>query len=347
MSDSPGVSAQGETLSDQARRLRQQLARLEALRNKAEQHDHLSTADEVNLRTVRQMEARIREDLRAVEMLEADADAEFTLAGDPVYGHEVSAKFLGDFLRSLQDLVYATTQVVVGQPTSRAPVRGDIIATSRLTVLPQFVAGSFGFRVRLPREEELGLLPGSLEANREALRLVGDILGDRLADEELATRLSHSRVRSHYAKLMSLLAEENADIVVRTRANPSGSKIQARRARERREWLNLLQMTTRAVTLEGRLVGGSIERRRFELAAEDGIDYAGTISEQAAEEMRHLHWGDSVRARLEVTTQEHEDVAGEPAERYHAKSFTLLPALPESGSHDQAFRCGDGDNDQT
>lgn len=313
--------------------IRRQMAEAEALCQEFEQAGELDFASAATLQSIRNLRLRMQEELRAAEMLESGADAEFSLDGDPVQGHQVAAGFLGDFLRSVQDLVHAVAQVVVGQPTRRAPVPGSIVASSRLSVLPDFVPGSFGFRVRLPREDELELLPGALDENRRAMALVGDIVGDRISEESLAELLSHSRVKSHYGRLVALLSAQNADVCVRTRANPHGSRVSAKRARERREWLDLLQTTTRTVTLEGRLVGGSIERRRFELVAQDG-SYAGTVSEQAAGQMQRLHWGDSVQALLRVTTVEHEEMAGEPTEQYHAESFVRPAAASElTGKH--------------
>lgn len=321
--------------------IRRQLADADALCQEFEQAGELDFASAATLQSVRNLRQRMQEELRAAEMLESGADAEFSLDGGPVQGHQVAAGFLGDFLRSVQDLVHAVAQVVVGQPTGRAPVPGSIVASSRLSVLPDFVPGSFGFRVRLPREDELELLSGALDDNRRAMALVGDMVGDRIPEESLGELLSHSHVRSHYGKLVALLSAQNADVCVRTRANPHGSRVSAKCARERREWLDLLQTTTRTVTVDGRLVGGSIERRRFELVAEDG-SYVGTVSEHAAQQMQQLHWGDTVQAHVQVTAVEHEEVAGAPVEQYHAESFgqPSVAAEPTPSGGGRKFRFG-------
>jgi hypothetical protein len=72
--------------------------------------------------------------------------------------------------------------------------------------------------------------------------------------------------------------------------------------------------------LEGVLTGGSIANNKFELQV-DGETYKGSVSEQAKEQMRDLHFGDHVSAVIEETTLTAEDGQMEGSITHHLMSI--------------------------
>ncbi len=273
-------------------------------------------------------ERELLDEKHAAELLASNADAEVSLEGDATARHEVPAGLLGDFLRFLQSLVSAVAQVRAGRPTSRAPIRHDILAEHRLLVQPAFQATSFGVRLRLPTREELGQLIETDAA--ETVGMVCAALDPTAPSDELADLLGNPRVKTHYQKLMDLLAKQNIGVVARTRARPRGVRIRPEQARSRLEWLALLQVSEETIQRHGLLVGGSIERDRFELKCEDET-LSGTITDAARAQMERVHLGQPVTASIRVRTVEHEEVSSEPSVTYVAEGFWPADETPATG----------------
>lgn len=263
-------------------------------------------------------ERELLDEKHAAELLASNADVEVSLEGDATTAHEVPAGLLGDFLRFLQALVSAVGQVRAGRPTSRAPISRDILAEHRLLVLPSFQPTSFGVRLRLPTREELGQLIETDAA--ETVSMVCAAMDPSAPSDELADLLGNPRVRTHYQKLMDLLAKQNIGVVARTRARPRGVRLRPEQARTRLEWLALLLVTEETIQREGVLVGGSIERDRFELRCE-GDTLQGAVTASAREQMERLHLGQRVTARIRVRTVEHEEVSTDPSVTFVAEAF--------------------------
>ncbi|MCC7495094.1 MAG: hypothetical protein IT204_22290 [Fimbriimonadaceae bacterium] len=271
-------------------------------------------------------ERELLDEKHAAELLASTADAEVSLEGDATAGHEVPAGLLGDFLVCLQKLTYAVAQVRAGRPTSRAPIRRDTVAEHRLLVQPAFQATSFGVRFRLPTREELGQLVDTDAA--ETVGMVCATLDPAAPSDDLAELLSNPRVKSHYHKLMDLLARQNIGVVARTRSRPAGVRLKPDQARGRLEWLVLLQVREEVIQQDGRLVGGSLERDRFELRCQDGT-LVGAVTAAAKAQLQGLHLGQAVTARIRVRTVEHEEVSTEPTVSYLAEDFRpLQPPAP-------------------
>src|SRR5438093_1067377 len=77
--------------------------------------------------------------------------------------------------------------------------------------------------------------------------------------------VSHPRINKHYYEFLEALAKQGANVRLRTRGNPFGVRVSARQARDRVDWLDLLQVEEETLSLPGTLVGGSVESGRFEL----------------------------------------------------------------------------------
>jgi len=159
---------------------------------------------------------------------------------------------------------------------------------------------------------------------KSVLQLTCDAL-TQIDDAQLAELLSHSRTRGSFSAIVSLLVKNNVDVAVRNRWHPRAATLLSQRARERLDWLRLLQVSEETIEVVGQLVGGSIEKLRFELiVGEESL--SGSILESAATQLRQFHFGDRVQAKIRVITTEHEEALLEPAVSYRAESFSLPPA---------------------
>jgi hypothetical protein len=298
--------------------IEEQLRDLSHVLDAARTYGTPDAASEFGLASLIGHQQELLDEKRAAQLLASAADAEVVLEGDVTAEHEVPAGLLGGFLTHLQKLVYALAQVRTGHPTSRAPVRRDTAAEHRLLVQANFQPGSFGLRLRLPTYDELGQLFDS-DAS-ETLEMVCAALDPAAPSGHLAALLGHARVKAHYQNLMELLAKQDVGVVARTRSRPVGVRLRPTQARERLDWLDLLQVSEEEILRTGTLVGGSIERDRFELKCEDET-LSGTVTEAARAQMQRFHLGDAATVRIRVRTVEHEEVSAEPSVSYLAVEF--------------------------
>jgi hypothetical protein len=282
------------------------LADLAKVKGTAEAFGPRDFASRTALEGLRGHEEELREELRAAEMLESGSDLELVFAGDPVRGHLIQAGFLGNFLNKIQQLVNALARTTAHPPGPR-----NVVAENRLMVCgwaPPFVV-----RLRLPTREELGQTEEP--ASPSVLDALADVLGQHDPSENTVRLVSQPGVRNHYRQLLEVVAKQGASIRYRTRRHPYGDTLDARQARERVEWLDLLQATEERLTLSGTFVGGSIESARFELKVGEDL-YRGKVSEGAKHQLKRLTLGSPVEAELRVATMTPEEGAFEPATAY-------------------------------
>ncbi|MCX7011168.1 MAG: hypothetical protein NTW86_01140 [Candidatus Sumerlaeota bacterium] len=330
MADSASVMQASSPRS--SRIIREQLADLASVKKETLAYGTPDFASRMGRESILRHEAELQEELRAAELIESGANLEIGVEGEPVEGNAIHAAFLGRFLSTLQNLGNAVAQVLTSEPTSRSSVPRNIIAENRLAVLPGFLPGSFRFRFRLPTKEDLSQM--FEPASTTVLEAVGRMLEPGRTDSETVRILTHSRVKSHYTRLLDLLAKQGASIDYRTRPNPYGVKISTPQVRERIDWLDLLQAKEESSEFAGVLVGGSIESKHFELRVGEQV-IRGEVSEGVIEQMRSLKWGDTVVARLKVTTFEHEEGVAPPsisylAEDIHKADGALTNGAPQS-----------------
>ena len=113
--------------------------------------------------------------------------------------------------------------------------------------------------------------------------------------------VQHARLKTHYLALNELLAKANSNLCVRTRACPWGRRLAANDARHRMTWLESIELTEEETTVHGMLVGGSVEYDRFELSAGKDL-ITGRIASSARADLRQLHFGEEVTARVKQLT---------------------------------------------
>jgi hypothetical protein len=289
--------------------VRNQLAELAVVLRAAEGYGSADFASRMGLDSIYHHQRTLQSELKAADMLESGADVELVLDGDPVADHSVQAGFLGNFLATVQHLVNAIAQAMTSTPTARARLPRNIVVENRLMVTAGFIPSSFGIRCGLPTRESLGQF-FELDA-RSVVESVSELLKDDLPSDELASLVSHGRVKKHYFELLNMLAKNGASVRIRTRQNPYGSELHTKQARERVEWLELLLADEERINYSGVLIGGNIETGRFELKVGDDT-ISGKASDEAKNQLREITFGAYVEAEVRVTTMSHEEGAFEP-----------------------------------
>ncbi len=255
-------------------------------------------------------------------MLESGSAAELAFDGDPVQGHAIQAAFLGVMLTKVQQLVNAVAQAMIGVPTAVAPLPRNIVAENRL-IVTGWVPSSFAVRFRLPTREELGQLMDT--ESQAVLDALAELLGGQSLSQKAVEWVSLPRVKKHYSEILETLAKQGASLRLRTRTKSlrrGGWATQG--ARDRVEWLDLLQITESTLTVFGVLVGGNVESGRFELKAEDEV-FRGRTTETAKNQMKQIKFGAAVQADLRVTTMAHEEGATEPTTSYVLQTIQSQP----------------------
>ena len=248
------------------------------------------------------------------------SDILLAIDGDPVSGHAVQAGFLGTILAKAQSLINALAQATEQRPTERGNIPNNIISDYKLMVSGVFQS-SFGLQLRLPTEHELNRL--RVNHSDVVLDQFCKLINPDLEQAELAQIVSSPRVKTHYLGLIEAVGKGGAKLLARTPRIRRGFRLNASQARDRATWMNSFSAETETVTLDGLLTGGSIANNKFEFQVDDET-YKGSISAQAKDQMRNIHFGDRVRATIEETTMTAEEGQLEGAVTHHLRSIELI-----------------------
>ena len=249
-------------------------------------------------------------------------DVEFLFGGDPVLGHAIEISFLGQFLYSLQNTFNALGQWRADSASQFGRVQQNIIDNNRLLLAATF-PGSFGAGLSVISDAQKSEQNGDLslfederipsetgELPEDLLEILQQLLDGNAGKAALLEALTQPRVKTHYQKLIELVVKRGVELQFSTRARPQAVRISTEQARARLSWLENLQTKEDVQTLEGVLVGGSIERDRFELKQADEL-IEGRMTAEAARSFRRLSWGAQVRATVRVTTSANDETATE------------------------------------
>jgi hypothetical protein len=253
--------------------------------------------------------------LQRQELLEGDFQVEVRLLGRPVVGTRVEVPFLTDFLGGLQDAVLSITQMLTGQARDRAPFQRDVLAAGRLHLVAT-PAGSFILGMQGPaREPQLPFEGAAGTPFDEAVDLVMDVMKaseDDVASDALLEAASQvgGRGLKHLERLAGNISSSGAQTVFVHR-NPLDEEQPLREvsfgtaaARRLQSLLSATESSVETIEVEGRLVGVSWIRKRFELEAGEGAAeltvYRGTVSVDLRNRVADA-FDQHVRATLERT----------------------------------------------
>ncbi len=218
------------------------------------------------------------------------------------------ASLLSTVLAELQEAVLAIAQSLRERPTLRGPVTADIRAAVGLNVafaLP----GSLRLRL-VPAEPVLqSLLPlgdGERSLLGESVETFLNVLDTASSGEEerLLEQLAAvgPRASGHLASLSSALSRGSANMGVGWRSRQSRRSLTFSRSDAQRLSVLLHGMETseRTHVHQGRLVGGSLVRRTFELELDDGTVISGRADEDVLPMLEEL-FGQDCTAQVLVT----------------------------------------------
>ncbi len=253
-------------------------------------------------------------------------DARAIITGEPISGHEVQIRFLGQFFVHLQDVTNALAQALSFNATNKGRIQQSIVGNNRL-LLTGIFGGSFGvdFRVAPNNEgEQSSLFQGESELSNESLEQLRRLLDGDVSNASLVEILTHPRVKTHYQSLIDLIAKRGANVSFATRSQTTPSRISTEQARFRLQWLENLQISDEVRPMYGTIVGGSLERNRFELRLDKDKNslIEGRMSVGAASAFESINLGREVRAVVRVSTSTNEET-GQEKISYFLESFSL------------------------
>lgn len=248
-------------------------------------------------------------------------DISLTRAATHGTGGEIS--LLARVLAPFQDSLASIAQSAIGRPTARGQLPGtiqDSVALRVAVALP----GSLHLRLvpAVPESQE-PLFDGAnslLELSMESLVAIMSAQGSR-EDTLQSIASAGPRAATHVHTLAKVLAEGHADLGLRWRS-PRASyegRLDSRRAAELRQLLEDFTEEVRTRVFVGRMVGGNLIRKTFELQlgdADDGSVISGKVVDSALGDLEIL-FGELCTATVEV--RESSLQSGETKEH-----FTLL-----------------------
>jgi hypothetical protein len=248
---------------------------------------------------------------------------DITLEGLSTGDDAIDVDLLARFLDTLQHTVTSVGQALVGEPTRRGAIRGDIRKATSLSLAATF-SGSFGLHLTTAEPE---LQPDQFEGSHEVLERS---LASVLETLDVAVEGNGDAVREHaaalgpraFARLQSLvhlLAAEGvtASFEWRSATRVLTSTVTSAQLSRAREALSTTTVAQNDVVVVGRLVGASLVRGRFELETSTGIILAGAIDPNLLERVAD-YFGEECQATLRMTT------VHSLAERSENASYVLL-----------------------
>jgi hypothetical protein len=232
-------------------------------------------------------------------------------------------------LSALQESLASIAQVMAGKPTARGLIPAAIKQEVELRVA-EAQPGSLNLRLvpAAPSHEPLfqdgegSLLELSVDRLLGLLAHAHGDRGDLLQDiADLGPR-----VTSHVQALSNWIAEGQATAALewRSRGFERSARLDTRAAAQLRDVLREVDEEKRDLVFTGRLVGGSLVRRTFELELEleppETSVIGGRVDEDALPALEALSFGQSVTATVEV--RESRLRSGETRESHLLKSVS-------------------------
>lgn len=261
--------------------------------------------------------------LRRHEEVMTDAAGALSLAlrGETagITGAEVSV--VAKVLESLQESLASIAQVLAGEPTSRGLIPGAIKELVQLRVA-EATPGSLQLRLvpaSLPPEPAIPSQPTLTEAvdpddpeaeeapllDQSIERLIGLLAYGEDEREHLLQDIADvgPRTTTHLQSLSKALVEGgvSASLSWRSPSTERSTSLSHEAARRLTRTLEEVEETSREVVYTGRIVGGSLIHRTFELQLEgdEASLVAGKVTEQVLSDLERL-FGQLCTAHIEV-----------------------------------------------
>ncbi len=284
--------------------MREVLQELRAVEEALDAFDAEAVLQYPGLRLMRSSLEQRRQELLTV--IHGQLDMALTRSNGEGTGAELS--LVSGVLSSFQESVASIAQTYAGKPTARGLIPGAIKEQAELRIA---AAAQGSLRLRLipayPLQEPLfddgpeSLLEVSIGRLLGLLQSVHGDRGDLLQDiADLGPR-----VTTHVQTFARHLADGHASVSLRwgARGNVRSAKLDRFEAATLREVLREVEEETHTLVFTGRVVGGSLVRRTFELETDAGTPdtsvIAGRVAEEALAPLEAL-FGQRVTAHIEV-----------------------------------------------
>ncbi len=226
-------------------------------------------------------------------------------AGQP-RAHEVPARKLGGILTSTQELVDALGQAVIGQPTVRGPIAGELLQQTKINVSHVF-RGSFGVQFRASQFSDL--LEHSTLAR--AIQQLANLIEAHDSADLLSSKLHElkGRVASKYRRLLKELSDIDSGLVVDWGSvDPQrGGQFELTSAQVKGAYAIVDRIDielAQEIVVTGKLIGFNSRTQRYEiLSGEDGRTYAGKVADEARLEVPNPAIGQFYEADLRMLVE--------------------------------------------
>lgn len=254
-------------------------------------------------------------------------DAQAVLSGDPIVGHQVPIKLLGEFLVSFQDVVSSLSRYAAFSAKLSDSAQRVVVPQNQILCAGMF-ASSFGVGLRVAPDdiEESGQMELFSEEKQQtpnqALELLYLLLDGNTDKTRLRESLTQARVKARYQKLVTLLAKQGASVAFSTKDKTQPAIMTTAQASALVFWLENLQVKESVEIINGVLNGGSLEYDRFEIRIDENTLIKGRMTAEAARDFQRLTFGASVRAIVEVSVATNSDTGTEKT------SYVLQRATP-------------------
>jgi hypothetical protein len=265
---------------------------------------------------------------RRREQILAQSPEEFHLALErPGRSTGAEAGFVSDVLRSLQDSLASVAQSLSIGATRAGTIPAHIKDAVELRVV-QAAPGSLDLRMapayptdQLPLFAEEGAPPLLDAAVERVVRILDLATAER--DEVLGEVAElGQRATRHLGQLSRALATRQASALVEwtSQRTTLSTTLSAGAAATLMGILGEVQEEAHVATFTGRLVGGSLPRRSFELEIDEDTVLRGKVAEEALSAIEHFGLGDHGVAEIEV--RQLSLSSGETKEAYRLLSLT-------------------------
>lgn len=292
-------------------KIREQLTELRSAMADLEDVATTDFAARVTLASLRANESVLLNEEASAVLADDGHSLEIVLEGDAVVRHTIGATFLSDVLGRFQRLLDGVAQAREGQSTRVGRVPEDIRSGVRMMVAAM-VPGSFAVRIDIPDQAEQ--LFGD-----DVLRATLNLFAAEPAVESFVPLMRLPRVKSSYEELAKSLVLHSSEVRFRTRTGES-AHFTAQMARERLDWIALVETAENTLDVRGTLVGGNVESKTYVLAVDDE-HYRGRILDTALDELRRVALGASVRARLLRIVKAQVDDIVAPREEFYLEAI--------------------------
>jgi hypothetical protein len=246
---------------------------------------------------------------RREQLLEHSAEELHLALKRPGRSTGAEAGFVSDVLRALQNSLASVAQSLTVGATRAGSIPEHIRDAVELRVVAA-QPGSLDLRLapayptdQLPLFEEEGA-PPLLDASVErVVRVLNLAAGNR---QEVLTEVAElgQRAAGHLGELSRALASRQASALIEWNSQRADltATIDAHAAASLMELLSEVHEEARVVTFSGRLVGGSLIRRVFELEIDEHTVLRGKVAEEASPRSSTSAWATSARPRLRCAT---------------------------------------------